>query len=535
MYTVVVADDEKALRKALVNRVDWESVGFQVVGEAENGIDALELVEKLKPDLLLTDIKMPFVSGIELARQVREVRPMTQIAFLSGYDDFEYAQSAIRYNIISYMLKPITSEKITEELIQIRKKLDKSREVFYSADEANQRMEKNHFLLNLLMDEYTPEIFGIRPEDYEPSALRSAMECGLLKTDMPELYNYTVMVTAIIDESGKNCTKVGSVAAINSILDKYVKHSSVIAQRKIISLIMGTKRELEKYVPIAAEDLSQSVQRIMGCHTMIGISNTVTQITEIHMCYKEAMAALSYASGKNNGIHFIADEERMGIINQEALQKELMEIEDLFKSGEDAELKYYLDDFYRRANNNTIPQTSVSYIKMQIISMVLRVIYTVSGSDAARMLQIQNVTKIFMALNPDEEKQLYLELLLKGKKEILEQRQRSSEDICSRAIKMINEQYDNPMLSLGDVSSAVGITPNYLSSLLKKGQGLSFKDYLTKKRMEAAKDLLKYTSLKVWEVAEKTGYSEQHYFSYCFKKFTGDSPNAYRKKYEETK
>ena len=109
-YTVVVADDEEEIRRSLVRRVKWEEIGFEVVGEAENGADALELVEKLEPDLLLTDIKMPFLSGIELARAVREVRPMVQIAFLSGFDDFTYAQQAIQYNIVSYMLKPISAK-----------------------------------------------------------------------------------------------------------------------------------------------------------------------------------------------------------------------------------------------------------------------------------------------------------------------------------------------------------------------------------------------------------------------------------------
>ena len=104
-YTVVVADDEEEIRRSLVRRVKWEEIGFEVVGEAENGADALELVEKLEPDLLLTDIKMPFLSGIELARAVREVRPMVQIAFLSGFDDFTYAQQAIQYNIVSYKRK----------------------------------------------------------------------------------------------------------------------------------------------------------------------------------------------------------------------------------------------------------------------------------------------------------------------------------------------------------------------------------------------------------------------------------------------
>lgn len=123
MYTIVVADDEEELRRAIIRKIDWESIGFRVVGEAENGIEALELVEREEPDLLLTDIRMPFVSGIELARQVREVRPTTQIAFLSGFDEFSYAQQAIQYNIISYMLKPITMTDLTEELKKINKRL----------------------------------------------------------------------------------------------------------------------------------------------------------------------------------------------------------------------------------------------------------------------------------------------------------------------------------------------------------------------------------------------------------------------------
>ena len=120
LYTVVVADDEDELREAMCTMIPWQELGFRLAGSAGNGLDALQLVEERQPDLLLTDIRMPFISGIELARQVREVRPATNIAFLSGYDDFEYAQQAIRYNIISYMLKPLTVKGLGDELQVIR-------------------------------------------------------------------------------------------------------------------------------------------------------------------------------------------------------------------------------------------------------------------------------------------------------------------------------------------------------------------------------------------------------------------------------
>ncbi len=111
-YTVLVVEDEFDQRRAVIERVDWAAAGFEVIGEAENGVEALELLETLEPDLILTDIKMPMISGLELAERVREIRPVTQMVILSGYDSFEYARKAINYNIISYLLKPISSKEL---------------------------------------------------------------------------------------------------------------------------------------------------------------------------------------------------------------------------------------------------------------------------------------------------------------------------------------------------------------------------------------------------------------------------------------
>ena len=152
MYTVIVADDEQEIRRSLIRKGDWGSVGFQVSGEAENGAEALELTEKLEPDLLLTDIRMPFISGIELARQVREIRPATQITFLSGFDDFSYAQQSIQNNIISYLLKPISSSYLEIELLKMKEKIDQKFQVFSQPGMRQEHMEKREFLTPLLLD-----------------------------------------------------------------------------------------------------------------------------------------------------------------------------------------------------------------------------------------------------------------------------------------------------------------------------------------------------------------------------------------------
>ena len=124
VFTIVVADDEEELLEDVCAMVDWASVGFRLVGKANNGLDALQLVEQLEPDLLLTDIQMPFIKGTELARQVRELQPLIQIAFLTGYDDFEYARSAIESQVISYLLKPISMNELTAALKDIHQKME---------------------------------------------------------------------------------------------------------------------------------------------------------------------------------------------------------------------------------------------------------------------------------------------------------------------------------------------------------------------------------------------------------------------------
>jgi len=150
MYTIIVADDEEEIRRGIISKVNWEKIGFRVIGEASNGAEALELVEKLDPDLLLTDIQMPFLSGIELAREVREIKPMVQIAFLSGYDDFSYAQQAIQYNIVKYLLKPISSRELEVELSQIKQLIDDKFERFTSVEQAMKHGEQAEFILSLL-------------------------------------------------------------------------------------------------------------------------------------------------------------------------------------------------------------------------------------------------------------------------------------------------------------------------------------------------------------------------------------------------
>ena len=414
-YTVIVADDEDELREAVCMMTPWQDFGFRLVGSAGNGLDALQLVEKLEPDLLLTDIRMPFISGIDLARQVREIRPATNIAFLSGYDDFEYAKQAIQYNIISYMLKPLTMEGLAAELRLIREKIDAQFALFrQTPPQANGPDLRAAVLMPLVLDGYADPEGTAQAEEY-------ARQCGLLR-DADDRPCYTVMVTTLLGEDGANCTKPAFTASVDRLASKYLRSVSFFAAGKVVSVLLANPSDFDEYLHILADEIPQMANRVLGGRCRIGVSRMVHTLAALHDAYCQAMDALLQGDGSEGGAHFIRD---------------------LAPAAKGGPL------------------------------------------------------------------------------------------LCHRALDALDQLYMDANLSLVSLSDRLDVSPNYLSACIKKYAGETFMNILIRKRMEAARELLSTTPLKIQEVARRCGYVDQHYFSYCFKKYCGESPNALRRRTEQ--
>lgn len=412
LYTVIVADDEDELREAVCSMIPWQELGFRLVGSASNGLDALQLVEKREPDLLLTDIRMPFISGIELARQVREIRPAMNIAFLSGYDDFEYAKQAIQYNIISYMLKPLTMEGLAAELRNIRQKIDEKFAMFrQAAPQAAGQDLRTSMLMPLVLDDYAEPEGESQTEAY-------ARQCGLLR-DQDDKPCYTVMVSTLLDEEGANCTAPSFVASVDTLAAKYLRSVSFFAAGKVISVLLGNPSDFDEYLHILADEIPQVASRVLGKHCRIGVSRAVRTLTELHGAYREAMEALRQGDPTEGGAQFISD--------------------------------------------------------------------LVPAAKGGNLL-------------------------------------------CKRALDALDQHYMDADLSLVSLSGMLDVSPNHLSACIKKYAGETFINILIRKRMDAARELLASSNLKIQEVAQRCGYTDQHYFSYCFKKYCGESPNALRRR-----
>ncbi|MCI8422793.1 MAG: response regulator [Lawsonibacter sp.] len=412
LYTVVVADDEDELREAVCTMIPWQDLGFRLVGSASNGLDALQLVEELEPDLLLTDIRMPFISGIELARQVREVLPATHIAFLSGYDDFEYAQQAIQYNIIRYMLKPLTVKGLGEELKIIRQKIDAQFALFrQAAPQSEGQGDKAAMLAALVLDDCADPEGSAQAEGY-------ARQCGLVRDGMDRPC-YTVMVSALLNGEGCVDTFPSFAASVDRLAAKYLRSASFFAPGKVITVLLGGPSDFEEYLYILAEEIPQMAHRVLGRRCRVGVSRMTGALSALHDAYREAMEALRHGDRTETGSQFVGD----------------------------------------------------------------------------------------------------LEPAVKG-----------GSLLCRRALEALEQHYMDPGLSLVSLSEMLDVSPNHLSACIKKYAGETFINTLIRKRMEAAQTMLATSSLKVREIAGRCGYTDQHYFSYCFKKYCGESPNSMRRR-----
>ncbi len=525
MYTVIVADDEIELRQSLIETIDWEKIGFKVIGEAENGVEALELVEELEPDLLLTDIKMPFISGIDLARKVREIRPAMQIAFLSGYDDFSYAQQAIQYNIIKYLLKPISKDEITKELEDIKEKMDDVGSLFTKHKEIDvQQLRMNQFLMSLLLDND-----NVGDELFEERMNQIAYDLNI-RQSLDDKSRYVVVVTRFFDRFGEVITDEQHLNAINTVAYKYLRCGSFYSHGKIVSLLSGMEWEIEKYLDIITNEIVQITKRVVDQDCYIGISGIVDQITKAHSAYVVACNAIEYGVGVRLNISYIEDIERVDTIQYEYVESISSQLERLLKSKDVEEVVKFISALFIEIIDSHMARADVDLLIVHMITTTCTIARSLCDDESVNLLlkKAADISSIVSEQSFNEKRKAITEFCVYCKELILKQNRLNSVVICDELIALIDKEYSNDEFSLSMASEQLHVSISYLSALIKKVKGESFVALLTKKRMEVAKDMVMYSSAKLLEIASQCGYNDQHYFSYCFKRQYGVSPHKMR-------
>lgn len=520
-YTVLVVDDEQNQRRALIEKVDWRSAGFEVIGEAENGVEALDLVEKLEPDLIFTDIKMPLITGLELAARVREIRPITQIVILSGYDSFEYAQAAIQYNIISYLLKPISSQELSQEFFTIRERMDERLNKILAPVSA----DMNETLRKLSVTEFLlPLMLGSAEEMPNEAQLeKRAQELGIIKGASKPYF--CVIISKFKNRGGTSCTSKEHINFIQNILSDYLHSESFFAYGRIVTLAVLKDDAIGQTLELPLREIVQSSKRVLEERCTIGVSRAVDSLSLCSAAYLQAVTARRYTSDGAGEVRFIDDQERDSEFELDRVEKTVFKLEQLLKVGEKDDLENFLNGLYEQST----PENA-DLLVMQIVSTIYRAVSALS--DKAVLSELMTKNSIFTRMTSYSSESVMrselIDLCVCAKNVIANYQKRDTEILCDKVIQIIDEEFGNEDLSLTSVSERLAVSPNYLSALIKKTKKKNFVALVTERRMKAAYDMLVFSTMKILEIAEKCGYSDQHYFSYCFKKFYGESPNKIR-------
>ena len=523
-YKMILVDDEDDVRGRLISKIKDDS-GFTVVGKAGNGYDALELIEKHRPHVVLTDIKMPFIDGIELARIIRRDYPTTKVAFISGYDEFDYARQAIELNVLSYLMKPVTSGELDVFLSKLKKSLD---EEIDSITNTEKLKDNYNHSLPLLIDAHLNSIL---------------LKQELTKEDFDKLSTYGLEIgkgnyitcyigaerkgSTFFEETGK--TKIFLKNLIDKVFSSYDFKYQLLVSDGIILTVRDEKNNISKEIDLELFEIIKYAEQYGNADIQIGVSKMFNDFRDFPKSFKESNEALGYSNYYNTGriIYFgeIEKKEKKHIVIDEAVMSDL-EYQMKYGSKEAIEESLLkLQEFTKNDNQDIILDHQLLVINLansiinfsNSVNVSLRDAF--DGNILEKLLSYSNSEDLFGWIK---------DIIFKLRDLNIKSHTNKTEQIIQNAVKYINSNYSDLNVSLESVSDYLNISVSYLSMLFSKNQKISFNKYLVKVRMEKAKELLKFTKDKVINISRLVGYNEVYYFSHSFKKYTGVSPKEFR-------
>ncbi|MGL4992180.1 MAG: response regulator [Sarcina sp.] len=518
-YKVLIADDEEEIRLGVIKKINWEELGFEVIGCAENGKEALIKCEILKPDIIFTDIKMPFMSGLELSEKLKSVMPWVKIIIFSGSNDFEFTKKAININVFDYILKPINSNELVDILQKLRVNIDLEYE-----------NKKNLELLYLRYNESLP----ILREKF----LAQILEGGRCKSDIVEYgetigieFSYNYLATAIvnIDDNTNNriLLNISLQKTIEELLLDYCNFKSLIHLGNIIIIVeLYNKKDIYRFIK-DMQNICIMGEKFIEARISAGIGRLVNNLEDIQYSYKTAKDALHYKSilGAGNAI-YIEDVERDTSNYLDFTESDERMLVNAIKLKSDKEIKKVIEDVFRRVESID----SISYKQYKVFIIELTAVYLklikMQNIDIEDTLAIYKNTEDFESIG--EAKAWFIDKAIDINKSIQKKRIAAATLLVEEAKEYVLKNYHNNELSVDTICNALHLSPAYFSTIFKKEVGINFISYLTNLRLEKAKVLLKTTDYKTYIIAEKVGYIEANYFSYVFRKEVGVSPSKFR-------
>ena len=534
MYRLMLVDDEPEIRDGLQEIIHWEQEGFQVVGVAENGLEALQVAQAVSPDLVVTDIRMPFMDGLEMARRMRQMLPTVQFVVLSGYDEFDYARQAIQIQIKDYVLKPISSEEFVQVLRRVKSHLDED-----FAQRSDVKTLKEHFRssLPILRELLLTSLLngGIMAQEAIESADRYELtiESSRYAVALMRL-NGTAHSKAAQDLSGdQELMRFAVMNIVAEVLQSqalcHVFHyNGLIA---VLFLLGDEEEQPLSQVMEALETAQQTVKRYLDCVTNVGVSNPCTQIHQLHHAAVQAASALDQSALLKDGqVLNIADVEPGSARQFAAEEITLRALSNSIKLGNTAEAEELIHQLMEEARRSKAAFRDYQVYLLEVFLAIIRtgrdmeVEWTDQRDGAGPSLE--NMLK---SRDLEETEAMLCGLCRRLTGSIRDTRLESGKLLVREAVAYVNSSFSGSDVTLEKVCRHLHISAAYFSTLFKRDVKKTFHQYLTELRMDKAMTLLTGSDLKTADIAQQVGLSDPSYFSYSFKKHFGISPSQARK------
>lgn len=522
MLKVLIVDDEFLLRRLINVSVDWRSLGFKVVGEAEDGEEAIEKINMLHPDLMIIDINIPFINGIQVSLKVRELFPEIKIVILTGYDEFEYARGAIRAGVFRYLLKPINAEELREALVALREEIQKETlQRDYVERLENETRKSFEFKRQQILNDLIAGNLGGCNDEVQDLLKNHNVHVGQS--------NHRVIVIEMEECADRlkdqELLQKGIYTICSDIFSKVSKICIFVKENSIICILGNDLADDHKKLSL---ELIRKVKEYLNCTISIGIGDCYDGYEKICLSYQEAASALNRRFKEGKGKIFENMTTNFNPIKQVFHINTQDHILLYLRRGDYELLTKEIGSFFDDARTNELDKETIQFLAMEMI--------TVFGT-----FLIENNLDLNEIWGNDEN---YIELIKRHEtlsslrhfiieflqKTILliNKRNTKMSNIVVKAKEYIEHHYSNEDLSLDEIAEHIGVNSSYLSSLFKKEFKTNIIEYITKIRLTKAKELMDQNiHIPFSKVSELVGYSEPYYFSKCFKKRFGVTPTQY--------
>lgn len=523
MYRILIIDDEPVVREGISETIDWSAHGFELVGACRDGREGLHALETLKPDVVITDICMPFVDGLELAMWVGEEYPATRTILLTGYDEFEYAQEAVRLHVSDFLLKPITADELRTVLDAVRTDLDEERRRLREIDRIREQLAES---LPLLRERFFNRLIRSLVESEEVERRRALLEIPVAG----EAY-----IALVCDRDAPQAEDDLTVLAIPGEIEKVVEENAVVFMtpndESVVVVAAAGEAEARTRALLYAEAISRRTARELGRSVSIGVGEPVASLEAISRSYREAKLALERRLVLGRDQIITAEAARGGSIEPMAPDQSV--IRDRYvraiRTGDTAGARSAIAELFSLFRE--LHATSdACYVGVQrLLADTLNALETL-GIDYAEVpgVEANPFERLAEIKTLENMERWFLDLEENARTLLDRRRDEHSRRKAIEAEEYIRTHYGEKDLSLTAVCSALSVSKSYLSPVFKAHTGMTFVEYLTETRMEHARELLAHSNLKTYEVAEQAGYRDAHYFSLTFRKQTGYSPTEYR-------